>query len=339
MAVAGEHLSFSRCVRRETFPDATGGGAAKLSHFSVLVDGPAIQQHDHLSAQMPQQLRKVLHQLDGRHVPGINLEIQSQALAHRRHGQPSDDRQAIPPVAVPQDGSPAPGCPGALHRRNKQKPALIQEDQMRRQGAGFFLYAAIGSVSTAGFFSRCAAGPAVRASGNSSPTPPTPSIRAPDDSRCPNGGGFARPRAGRSTFRWSNRPRALRPSAARSALAAGEVSFPADDRAWGEASSQPCPCAGRIASTGPANLRRTEPCGPQLDTSGRVLKAQPPWCAAPVIVQQCLRVSRTPLCRSSENISIIYAELNNCRSIPNPFYGSERNPMADARWMKHHPHL
>src|SRR5208283_124568 len=284
--------------------------AAKLSHFSVLVDGPAIQQHDHLSAHMPQQLGKIFYHLDRRHVPRVNLEIQSQTVAFRRHGQSSDDRQAIPPVTVPQDGGLAFGRPGALHRRNKQKPALIQENQVRPQRAGFFLYAAIGSVSTPGFFSRCAAGPGVRASGNSSPTPPALSTHGPDDTRCPNVGGSARPRAGRSTFRWSNRRSALQPLAERSILSAGEVSFPEDDRVWGEASSQPCPCAGRIASSEPPSLKKTEPYGPQLDRSGRVSKAPPPWCAAPVIVEQCLRVSRTPLCHSSGNISIIYAELN-----------------------------
>ena len=181
---------------------------------------------------------------------------------------------------------------------------------MRPQRAGFFLYAAIGSASTAGFFSRCVAGPAVRVSGNSSPTPPALSIHAPDDTRCPNAGGFARPRGGRSTFRWRNRRPALRPLTERSTLSAGAVSFPADVQAWGEVSSQPCPCAGKIASSGPPNSKRTEPYGPQLDTSGRVLKAPPPWCAAPVIVVQCLRVSRTPLCHNLRNISIIYAELN-----------------------------
>ena len=181
---------------------------------------------------------------------------------------------------------------------------------MRPQRAGFFLYAAIGSVSTAGFFSRCAEGPAVRASGNSNPTPPELSTHAPDDTRCPNVGGFVRPRAGRSTFRSSSRRRALQPLAERSILSAGEASFPVDDRAWGEASSQPCPCGGRIASSEPLNLKTTEPYGPQLDTSGRVLKAQPPWCAAPVVVEQCLRVSRPPLCHNLRNISIIYAELN-----------------------------
>ncbi|HEY3862111.1 MAG TPA: HNH endonuclease signature motif containing protein, partial [Verrucomicrobiae bacterium] len=40
-------------------------------------------------------------------------------------------------------------------------------------------------------------------------------------------------------------------------------------------------------------------------------KAPPPWCAAPAIVGQNLRVSRTILWHSSGNISIIYAKLNN----------------------------
>ncbi|HEY3856942.1 MAG TPA: hypothetical protein VGO67_21365, partial [Verrucomicrobiae bacterium] len=39
-------------------------------------------------------------------------------------------------------------------------------------------------------------------------------------------------------------------------------------------------------------------------------KAPPPWCAAPAIVGQNLRVSRTILWHSSGNISIIYAKLN-----------------------------
>ncbi|HEY3860505.1 MAG TPA: hypothetical protein VGO59_01350, partial [Verrucomicrobiae bacterium] len=44
-------------------------------------------------------------------------------------------------------------------------------------------------------------------------------------------------------------------------------------------------------------------------------KAPPPWCAAPAIVGQNLRVSRTILWHNSGNISIIYAKLNNAISL------------------------
>jgi hypothetical protein len=91
------------------------------------------------------------------------------------------------------------------------------------------------------------------------------------------------------------------------------------------ASSQPCLCAGRIASNAPTNLSTIEPYGPRLDKGDPVSKAQPPWCAAPAVVRQSLRVSRTPLCHRSATISITYARLNNSRrNLARPIPGPER---------------
>src|SRR5208282_65117 len=277
-----------RRVGRESFQMQPPMAAAKLNYFPIPMNRAAVQQHDDRPAPMPQQLGKVLHDLDGRHVPRINLKVESQSLTLRRHAQASNDRETLAAIAVPQHRRAAHRRPSAQHRRNEHEPAFIEENQMSAQPPGFFLYAASRAASTAGFSWGCVEWPGVRASGNSSPSQSEFSRRAPDDSLCPNAVGFARRPGGWSTSLWSSRPRALPALAIRSTpVSEGRTSL-AYGPASGGASSQPCPCAGSFASSGPTNLWMTEPRGPQLDRSGLALTAQPPWCAAPAIVGQSL---------------------------------------------------
>ncbi len=283
-----------RRVGRKPFPMQPPVAAAKRDDFSIPVDRAAIQQRNHRPAQVPQQLREVLHDFAGRDVPRINLKIPPRSLALGRHAQPSNDREARAPVTVPQHRRLTHRRPSTHPRWNEHKPAFIEEYQVRAQSPGFFLYAAPRAVSILGFSWGCVEGLAVRASDNSNPGPSEFSPHAPDDSRGPNGSGLARPPAGRSTCRSGNRRRALPPSIEGSTPASDGVSFPADGLAWAEALTPPCLCAGTTASSAPASLSRTEPCGPQLDTAGPALKAQPPGCAAPAMVRQNLRVSRAP---------------------------------------------
>jgi len=299
-----------RSVGWEAFQMQPPMAVAKLNYFPIPMNRAAVQQHDDLSAQVSQQLGKVLHYLHRSHIPRINLKVESQLLARWRHAQASNNRETLAAIAVPQHRRAAHRRPSAQHRRNEHEPAFIEEHQMSAQPPCFFLYAASRAASIAGFSWGCVEWPGVRASGNSSPGRSEFSRRAPDGSLCPNAVGFARRPAGWSTSLWSSRPRTLPALASRSTPASADLTFPADGPASGGASSQPCPCAGSFASSAPTNLWMTEPRGPQLDRSGLASKAQPPWCAAPVIVGQSLRVSRTQLYHSLSNISIIYAKLN-----------------------------
>jgi len=300
-----------RRVGRKPFQMQPAMATAKLHNLPIPVNRAAVQQHDDRPAQMPQQLGEVLHNLNRRHVPRIYLKIESQSLAHRRHGQSSDDGEPLPAVAVPQHGRPPHRRPGALHRRNEHKPAFIEEHQMRAASPGFFLYAANRAAATVEFSRGGVGWPVVRVSGNSSPGRSESSRHAPDDKRCPNVVESVRRHGGWSTSRSGSPPRAIPVLTGRSTLASAGVSFVVAAPAWAEASTQPCPCAGRIASSAQGSLSRIELSEPQLGRSDLASKAQPPWCAAPAIVRQSLRVSQTLLCHSLENISIIYARLNN----------------------------
>ena len=285
--------------------------ATKLPDFPVPVDRAAVQERDHLTAQMPQQLSEVIHHLDGGRVPGPNLKIQSHSFALRRHAQSSDDREPLAPVTVAQHGRLTHRCPGARHRRNEQEPAFIKEHQMRAPSPGFFLYAASPALSTVGFSWGCVEWLGVRASGNSNPGRSGFSTHAPDDRQFSSVGGFARPRAEWSTSRWNSRRRARPSSTRRSTPVFVWVSSATVGPAWAGASSQSCLCAGTSASSAPASLWRIEPFGPQPDTSDPVSKASPLGCGALPIVGRSLRVSRSQLYHSSGIISIIYASLNN----------------------------
>jgi len=283
---------------------------AKRNHFPIPMNRAAVQERDHRPAQMPQQLSQVSHHVGRRRVPRVNLKIQTQAFAPRRDAQAADDRQSLPPVTVPQHRRLTHWRPSAQHRRNEQKSALINENQMRAQSPGFFLYAASRVASTPGFSGDCVGGRDVRAFGNSSPGPRAFSKRAPDDRRCPNAGGFAR-RPGRwSTFRCDNPPLARLVSARQPMLASGQASVPAGGPAWAGASSQPGLCGGMPASSARASLSRIERFGPRFDRSDPVSRATPLFCGALPIVGQCLRVSRTQPYHVSQNISIIYASVN-----------------------------
>jgi len=162
---------------------------------------------------------------------------------------------------------------------------------MSAQSPGFFLYAASRAASTAGFSWGCAGWPAVRAFGNSSPRRSEFSTHALDDRRCPNAVGFARRHGGLSKSRSGSQPRAIPVLIGRSALASAGVSFVVAVPAWAEASTQPCLCAGRIASSAQGSLSRIELSEPQPGRSDLVSRAQPPLCAAPVVVGQSHSVS------------------------------------------------
>jgi hypothetical protein len=113
-----------------------------------------------------------------------------------------------------------------------------------------------------------------------------------------------------STSRSGSQSRALPVLIGRSTLASAGISFVVADPAWAEASTQPCLCAGRIASSAQASLSTIELSEPQLGRSDLVSRAQPPWCAAPVVVGQSHWVSCPQPYHDSQNISIIYARLN-----------------------------
>jgi hypothetical protein len=69
----------------------------------------------------------------------MRIEAAAVALGTDRHRR--NRRDAIVAVAVAHDRRVPPWRPRPAHRRDEQKAALIQEDQVGLQAAGFFLMA------------------------------------------------------------------------------------------------------------------------------------------------------------------------------------------------------
>ena len=103
------------------------------------VDGAVVPDHDHVAAQMAEQIPEEGAHLGVLDVLGRQQEVEAAAPAARTHRQPGDDRDAVAPQAVAQQRGLATRCPGAPHTRDQEEPRLVDEDEVGAQPRDFFL--------------------------------------------------------------------------------------------------------------------------------------------------------------------------------------------------------
>jgi len=101
----------------------------------------------------------------------MESDIQGEALSLGRCADSGDGRYLCPVSRDRQMGSLSSRRPSAPDIGNQKKAALVKKYQMGASPIGVFLYAAIRSVSSAGWPSRRAPGLSFRASGSSSQDP------------------------------------------------------------------------------------------------------------------------------------------------------------------------
>ena len=130
------------------------------------VDGAAVPQENDRAPEMPEQMLQEREDMQASEVVATQPDIKADALAIGGDADRVDGRDLVLPVKVVQVRCLSAKRPGAFNVRNEQKSTFVEEDQVRSQLPGFFLYAANPAASTGRWLLRCAGEPAVRASDN-----------------------------------------------------------------------------------------------------------------------------------------------------------------------------
>ena len=105
-----------------------------------LMDGTTIPDHDHLPAQMTQQMPQVRDHLCASNVIGMKADIKSETSAIGRNGKTSNDRDFIAPITVTQNRRATCRRPCSTNIRDEQESAFVQKCQMGFKFFGLFLW-------------------------------------------------------------------------------------------------------------------------------------------------------------------------------------------------------
>lgn len=105
------------------------------------VDGAAVPEQDDRAGQVPEQEPQEQRDFDLRDIVAVEVRVQSTAVAARAHGQRRDRRHLVASIAMADDRRLSPRGPGSAHGGQQEKPALVEENEIRVQAPGFFLIA------------------------------------------------------------------------------------------------------------------------------------------------------------------------------------------------------
>jgi len=103
------------------------------------VDRAVVPDPDHGAAQMVEQIPEERAHLWVLDVLGGEQEVEAAAPAVRAHREAGDDRDALAPLAVAQQGGLTPRRPGPTYARDQEEARLVDEDEVGPQPRGFFL--------------------------------------------------------------------------------------------------------------------------------------------------------------------------------------------------------
>ena len=236
-----------------------------------------VPQHHQRTPKVTQQVPKEMHYLIRSDVfMGMEAKVERHPLSLGRDPQGRDGRDFGPAARRGQDRGVALRCPSAGEGRDKQKSALIQEDQAGSKPFGLFLYGARRSVSNTEWRLRLVPGPFSRASDSSSPRPPSASKGWRWSSGCQSAGGLPRRFALASTDRWdSQRPKGRKPGwVSAFSFAAGS----ARKGVQGDAGAVilPVPVCGRLGASAPRKRGRPALAWPRSGSCDQLLVSEWP---------------------------------------------------------------
>ncbi len=144
-----------------------GMSSEKGPHVPTPMNLSTIPQQDEWSPQMAEQLAEERDDLGTGDVAHVEIEVQPEAVATRGHSERRDDGDLVTPITMPKVRSVPDGRPGLAHVGNQEKPAFVEEHEMRAPAHSVFLTGAIRAASTGRWPPRRAGGRAVPASANS----------------------------------------------------------------------------------------------------------------------------------------------------------------------------
>jgi len=120
---------------REAKPRVTAAQHAK--RFPLVGPG-VVQEDDHRSPQMPQQVAEELADFRLADVGRVKAVVESEPSALGTHRDRRDHRDLVPAVAVTMEWRLTPGRPGPQDGRDQEEPRFVREDEVGAQPRGVF---------------------------------------------------------------------------------------------------------------------------------------------------------------------------------------------------------
>lgn len=214
---------------------------------------------------------------NGSDVGKVKVNVQSETPAHRRDSDGRNGRNAVVPVAMPEQGSLPPWCPRLANIWDEHEAAFIQKGQMGAKFAHLFLYAATCTSSSVRSRLRFVRLLSVPASGNSTPDRlATTSIHARDGNERRSVSGSLPRFASTSTHPWSIPPPTARAGATSPTSFSPACVVGAVGREQASTVDLACLCADRPATSGPPNSGTLQPAARRREILRRdVVNVQP----------------------------------------------------------------
>ena len=112
--------------------------AQQLAQGPRIVDGGAVPHHDHVAAQMAQQIRERIVDLLLRYILRMHPKVEPQSPSLGAHRQPANHRDASTTVIVANDRRLPDSCPGAPYWRNHHEAGFVAKDDVGTQPRNVF---------------------------------------------------------------------------------------------------------------------------------------------------------------------------------------------------------
>lgn len=129
-------------VGRKTVRMNSGMATKVVAHHAPPMNRTTIPDHLDRPRHLVQQLPQKSHHLFAGNILPMKLRIQSQMPVTWRDSDARNNRDAIPPVTMPQERCFSDRCPCSPNGGDEQKTTLIKEGQVRAAFPSLFLYAA-----------------------------------------------------------------------------------------------------------------------------------------------------------------------------------------------------
>lgn len=140
-----------------------------LLHFFALVDRATVEEHDHRSSEVTEQVAKEDGNLNLGNVLVVEVDVEAEVPMARTYRYSRDRRDLVSLVAVPEEGRLALGRPRSSDVGKQKEAGFVKEDKVRLEPCRFFLSPPTCTASISLSRHRRARLPCARASGRTNP--------------------------------------------------------------------------------------------------------------------------------------------------------------------------
>lgn len=248
-----------RGIGREVFGVNSGVLLQEAADFFAAVNGPLIPEQKYRTPEVSQQIAHESQDIQAVEGSGLHPKVECQMPLFGRDRQSADGRDVSLLVPIPSVRRLSFLRPGSFKVRDEQEATLVEENQVRSQPLGVFLYSASECASSARSPLRRAGGLDARASDSSTPGHPSPSRRDRDGTSRQNASESNGQSALTSTTRWNNRrPKGLSPRDESTVASAKPRAVPVVQKQVGDEARSSL-CVDSFATTETRSLPKPSP--------------------------------------------------------------------------------